>query len=233
MHGLWFRWGTEGRCGQKGLDGTGATVVRHFAVNTRAVVLVRRVAVTSSTLVQSMARKFLYWHGPRWSYITRRKREVDELKRSVSWRRVACIGGILCVVTFGAICWARGELVIPTLANAITMGVLSVLLVLVLWCSIWAPPSILVARHFVFLDSQKVLLSPSDIVAAELIQHSGKRNRLKLRVQRRMGRRTRLMVFSIGIPPRIDLDELAELLPRRPVVKDARERRIGAKQEVE
>lgn len=41
------------------------------------------------------------------------------------------------------------------------------------------------------------------------------------------------MVFSIGIPPRIDLDELAELLPMRPVVKDARERRIGAKQEVE
>jgi hypothetical protein len=175
-----------------------------------------------------MARRLLFWYAPRWSYASQMRRSFKDFKRSVCWRRVAWIGVTLGLITFGVIWWAKDEPTYPTLSELIGFGLIIALTALITWAAVWIPPSMLVTRSFVWKDDPGIFLKRKDIVSAQLILHSGDRNRLKVRVKSTKAGRTLSMVFSIGIPRRIDLEELAEMLPVRPVVKEARGRRIGA-----
>ncbi len=178
-----------------------------------------------------MARKFLFWFAPRWSFVSRRRRDIrrgiKELQQEIHWKRVAWLSVLPALATLGIVIWANQGVPLPTPSGLLGLAMVLAICGLGLWATSWIPPSFVAARHPIWMGNRTFTLRPKDIVATQLILHPGNRARLKIRVKKVAEGRTVSMVLSIGVARRINLDELAEILPVRPVVRDARRRRIG------
>jgi hypothetical protein len=167
------------------------------------------------------------WSVPRWAFAPKL---WQSLRRSILNRRSIvriCIGSLVaCGAIVLALKLAFPALVVPNLLH-LAMTVPLFLLVFALQFAVLAvfPPNVtLRSDRLQKSHGQSGLRIKSDqFVTTQIIVHRYDCVRLKIRYRQRARDRT----LVIGVAPSVDLDQLVEILPIAPAIRDARSRSIA------
>lgn len=169
----------------------------------------------------------LKWKEPRWSYLPRLWREFHQIFNLRSLLMISSVSALT-----GTALIAAFKLAFPLLDIAslwpMLLAVPGLFLYLCMYMAILAvfPPTVVVRYQSLQRTHASVgpQLKPEHVRFACLTVHSQDRIRLKLRYC--LGNVERTSVY--GISDDIDLSTLLTLLPRKPIVRDARHRGIAA-----
>ena len=170
-----------------------------------------------------MAKQKLSWWAPRWSYVPKLRHEWQQLCRPASVGRVTVICFLAgtavvvgCKLAFPLLqldfLW-RAIVAIPSLYFFLA-GLLLAYVVL--------PPRVEVRPDRILISHGQVVrrVNASSVISTRIVIFSADKTRLRITYSDKSRRRSR----TIGVSRTIDLNELYDLLPGPPSVRDCRRR---------
>lgn len=169
----------------------------------------------------------LTWNTPRWSYVPQLWGLYRHIFNGRSLVRIA-LATLVVSLAIVAVCrWAFPLLVLPNLWPLLLT--LPAMLLLLAWqfsLLTLARPAVTVRPdRIVWSHGQSALrIDAAEVTATRLTFHEEHRIRLRICYRRKSQPRSRVF----GVPPTVDFDRLCDLLPRRPIIRDARRRAAAA-----
>lgn len=173
-----------------------------------------------------MVKPKLTWTVPRWAYVSKLWRQLRCLLNLASLIRISLVTAFLAALIVWGLQWMMPQVILPNLWPLL-LALPGILLLLILQTSLLTliPPTATIWPDKVCVqhgDSARIVDAAS-IAKTYIIVFSNQRIRLRICYVRRAKRQS----LAIGVPPTVDLDRLAELLPVWPIVRDARSRAIS------
>jgi len=170
-----------------------------------------------------MAKAKLTWYVPRWAYTNRLWSRLQWLLRAASLARIAIGAGIATAVIIGGLKWALPQLKLPNLLPVV-LSLPTMMLTLICQVGLLTliPPVATVRADKIIVQHGQsgAIIDAKSVTKTSLTFYSDDRVRLRVCFHKKSKPRSRV----IGIPPTVDFDRLAKMLPTYPVVHDARHR---------
>jgi len=179
-----------------------------------------------------MAKAKLTWHVPRWAYVDGLWSELRSTFCPTSLARITIGTTVATAVIIGGLKWALPQLVLPNLLPVVlSLPVMMVGLVCQVGLLTLIPPMATVRADKITVQhgQSAAIIDAKSITKTSLTFYSDDRVRLRICFHRKSKTRSRV----IGVPPTVNFDRLAEMLPIYPVVYDARHRLFSERMNAE
>jgi hypothetical protein len=154
-------------------------------------------------------------------------RQLGQLLNSASLLRISLGTAILSGSVILVFKWAVPQLVLPNLWPLL-FALPGIVLALVGQFAILSliPPMVTIRADKIIVQhgQSATIIDPRTVTATKLTFHS--ENRVRLRIH--YTRKSKAMSRVIGVPVEVNFQQLSEMLPILPVVRDARSRRLKA-----
>jgi hypothetical protein len=168
-----------------------------------------------------MVKPELTWREPRWAYVSKLWRQLRCLLNPTSLIRISLVTAFLAAVIVWGLKWVMPQVILPNLWPLL-LALPGILLLLILQTSLLTliPPTATVRPDKICVQHSESMsiVDAASIARTYIIVFSNQRIRLRICYLHK----EKCKSLTIGVPPTVDLERLAELLPVWPIVRDAR-----------
>jgi len=193
------------------------------------VIVIRPVLRARSTQIRplevSIAKDKIKWFAPRWSFAPRLWRQMNTVVSADALTRIVVCSLVIAVPLVVGLRMAMPQVALPPIWKLLLI-LPGVILYLVFYLSVLTviPQRVIIRPEKIVIEhAQQLTLTSTAIRKIWLTVHRESKIRLKIAYLANGHSRTR----TLGVGMHVDLGKLSGLLPQPPIVRDARNRRIG------